>query len=522
MRLNRLVALLALASLLCLGCSSSRGTTTGDTTTQDTGAPDSTSSDTPGSDAAADVATLNCKAPLAVPDPENRGIVIAEVQPQEYVELYNPTDAKQVITDLFLCFGADCTKLLYLTNDPAFEILPGRFKVAKWPGNNAKGTKDKGEVTLSSDSNPTADNYAHTIDYVCWGAADAGPPQHPWYMDDLSDNTKKWDKTKGCAPALTGTADNEVITRKDNVLGNEPAHYLTDGAPTRDPDGCATRPLPPKVVNLPGGGTLSIPFDALPNGTTVEVKSVANPTDDSFTAVGPFFEFTPAGLTFAEPITVVIPYGGATIPNGFSEDDLAIFWTNAEGKYERLTVAIDKDQKTLTATVNHFSTAGVGAAKVTCCKSPDGQLWEHTGDPCFSDQSVAKNGQCGQVCCVHVSDGATEITNYSDCAPFTMSRSSRSLAECELVCCERNGGFSSKPQSWCTENGGKVATDSGKCVDDCLSKTDPIEQFCCYHVKICPLDTVESCKKSYTAHDPDKLACVKKNVAEETKTCICL
>lgn len=559
---SQLLAAIAMISLLCLGCGSSTSKSDKDITTQDTTLPDSTSGDTAtgpdtapqpdtstggdildsaggedalvadtgaddaattdgsSGDGTADVVPLNCKAGLNVPSPENQGIVISEVRPQEYIELYNPTDITQVVTDLFLCFTTDCTKLLYLTNDPSFEILPGRYRVANWPGNNADGDEVQGEVSLSINADPAGNNYANLIDYICWDAL--GAISNAFYVGDVSDNTNKWDKNKGCAPSLTGS--DLVITRKDNIVGNEPAHYITDGLMTAVSKQCSELPPPPKVVDLPGGGALSIDFDTLPSDTTVEVTAVASPTTSDFAVMGPFFEFGPSGVTFNKPMTISIPYDPAKIPNGFTVDDLAVFTSNVgnTGFDQLAVIAHDKVNKTLTANLFHFSTVGVGAKKIVCCLDTATQQYvsKFSTEGCPGPAlSFVNLGQCPTDVCCALPGGITKHGLSGDWCVFEKG-TPLIKTECDQVCCDAES-FKFLLRYECRKVAGVEIADASAC-DSCSKIADPIEKFCCYQLKACSIETADSCRKSYTENNDSKLECVKKVVFGNKQDCTCL
>ena len=152
----------------------------------------------------------------------------------------------------------------------------------------------------------------------------------------------------------------------------------------------------------PEGGTvegdgveLTIPAGALDEEVEIAVAETDAEAPDGFEAMSPVFEFTPDGLTFAEPIEVRITYDGP-------DDGMEVIWSLAEGDgFEG--IGGTADGATIVAEVSHFSRgfagrpadAGDGCQDVQCapgetcfagvCTVPDAGDADGDGSPDAED-----------------------------------------------------------------------------------------------------------------------------------------
>src|SRR5215813_11785722 len=101
---------------------------------------------------------------------------------------------------------------------------------------------------------------------------------------------------------------------------------------------------------LPGGAALQIPAGGLSKDTTITItRSSAQAPGDAMSRV---YEFGPAGLAFAKPVTVTF-----TVPDGTTAG--SVFWTGTgNDAYEELSTMVQGS--TAVANVAHFSRGFVG------------------------------------------------------------------------------------------------------------------------------------------------------------------
>ncbi len=142
-----------------------------------------------------------------------------------------------------------------------------------------------------------------------------------------------------CIVSLIAGCSNEVSASRDA----QPADDATVVTGNVGPMGGVVRA---------GSVTLTIPAGALSAPTDVQIRTSARDlSNEAFTPLGSFFEFSPSGLVFAQPATV--EFALASRPRG-----AAIYWTRAgdETRFERLP-SMDTGTA-LKALVTHFSVGG--------------------------------------------------------------------------------------------------------------------------------------------------------------------
>jgi len=106
-----------------------------------------------------------------------------------------------------------------------------------------------------------------------------------------------------------------------------------------------------------GGYTLVIPPGALSQNQQITMKTTSSTTAETegFTPAGPHFEFLPEGLTFNQPVSLVVPF-----PSGIDEMNselTGIYYSNPQtGGLDLVPTTTDKINRTFTASLTHFST----------------------------------------------------------------------------------------------------------------------------------------------------------------------
>jgi hypothetical protein len=117
-----------------------------------------------------------------------------------------------------------------------------------------------------------------------------------------------------------------------------------------------------------GALVLDVPAGALDRETEIRVEVVADSVPSAFTAFSPMYRFSPAGLRFARPVRVRIPFGG-------NASLATIFWSRADGD-ELVPRATTVDGDHAETQITHFSRAFVGTAceGADCCDRANGEL----------------------------------------------------------------------------------------------------------------------------------------------------
>ncbi|MCB9620363.1 MAG: hypothetical protein H6724_13075 [Sandaracinus sp.] len=115
------------------------------------------------------------------------------------------------------------------------------------------------------------------------------------------------------------------------------------------------------------GLSLRVPAGALTEPTTIRVTATTERPPTGFSSYTPVLRFEPAGLRFATPATIEIPFAG--------DARLAtIFWTDESDAFTALETTLDG--AVATARVEHFSRAFVGTAceGESCCRQAVGKV----------------------------------------------------------------------------------------------------------------------------------------------------
>ncbi len=129
------------------------------------------------------------------------------------------------------------------------------------------------------------------------------------------------------------------------------------------------------VVRL-GGASINVPPGALTATTIITISVSGAPPPPGYELRSALYAFGPAGLTFAVPAEVALPYGGGSAPS--------VYWSRASGGgYDRLATL--RTGSIATAEVTHFSTGFVGSP----AGSPDGgSMPDAPGDVASSGEAA--------------------------------------------------------------------------------------------------------------------------------------
>lgn len=176
----------------------------------------------PAIDAAPPADAMLCTTDLSPTDDgtgQPADLVISEIDPGNYIELYNATNS-----DIGLASTPDwlCAKPQYVavSSEAASVTVPAKgFAVISYPV-SFTDTDAGGEVVIYKDS--SFGSSTSVLDFVCWGT-------NPHMSRKTEAETAgKW--SGACAPALT----NGAIHRKMNTAGTTAADYDTTsaGSPT--------------------------------------------------------------------------------------------------------------------------------------------------------------------------------------------------------------------------------------------------------------------------------------------------
>lgn len=144
-------------------------------------------------------------------------LLISEIDPGGFIELYNNTDQPIALANVShqLCSPFDYRSLATL--GPDVIIGPGGFATLPWPA-GFDDVDAGGEVILYTDLAFTFDD--HIVDFICWGTNPHGSRL------TQADNVNKW--TGDCAAAITGGSIHRVMSTD----GTTAASYDVAGAPS--------------------------------------------------------------------------------------------------------------------------------------------------------------------------------------------------------------------------------------------------------------------------------------------------
>lgn len=131
-------------------------------------------------------------------------------------------------------------------------------------------------------------------------------------------------------------------------------------------------------VVVVGPVRLAVPAGALEETVTLTVREVDRPGRvQGLEALGPRYEFLPAGLTFAQPVEVRFALAAA-------RPDAAVYWADdLDGPYERLATTLDGGSAV--AEVTHFSVGFAGAPSTGTDAGVDASVLDGGSDAALPD-----------------------------------------------------------------------------------------------------------------------------------------
>jgi hypothetical protein len=150
----------------------------------------------------------------------NPNIVISEVDPGEFIELYNAGSGTVMLSATGYRW---CNNRNYSTGFTAhnFTIPAGGRRVIEWPGGN--GSETNGDVSIYANGSFTIGS--SILDYVCWG--NAGSPNR----NSEANLVGKW--SGNCADSIPAGGS---LVRRANREGIQASDYETQNTP--DPEDC--------------------------------------------------------------------------------------------------------------------------------------------------------------------------------------------------------------------------------------------------------------------------------------------
>lgn len=122
---------------------------------------------------------------------------------------------------------------------------------------------------------------------------------------------------------------------------------------------------PGATIELGSGAVrLTFPLGAVSGNIIVTVTPATTSSANANFLPGTAFDFQPEGTTFAVPVTLSIGYDPATLPSGTSESQLRIYKVTGTTWVEAAGNAVNPATRRVAASLDGFSTYGIGAALV--------------------------------------------------------------------------------------------------------------------------------------------------------------
>ena len=153
-------------------------------------------------------------------------LIISEISPGNYIELYNASGAA---IDLGAGMHQLCSPFDYVAVSTlsTATVQPNSFQIIAWSSlfDGNSGTDANGEIILYSDGGNFSDG-ARIMDYVCWGA-----PANS--RKTLAAGVGKWSGAADACPAALGAS---AIHR--NVASDGAAVASYDVAAVQSPNSC--------------------------------------------------------------------------------------------------------------------------------------------------------------------------------------------------------------------------------------------------------------------------------------------
>ncbi len=165
-----------------------------------------------------------CSAPdLAVPSsPTPPALVISEIDPGTFIEIYNTTSADLPLTGTAYQLCSPFVYASLASLGPTVTVPAHGYAMLPWPGGFAD-TEAGGEVSLYTSG--AFGDPAAVMSFVCWGTNPHGTRKTTAEMGG------RW--SGACAGAITA---GRSIARRPGNTGSTAAHYATDATPS--PETC--------------------------------------------------------------------------------------------------------------------------------------------------------------------------------------------------------------------------------------------------------------------------------------------
>lgn len=168
---------------------------------------------------------------------------------------------------------------------------------------------------------------------------------------------------KGIFPFLLPALLVCIACCKKTPKNNEPSPLF--GEPVVTAKGEAVGTAVTKQIDAAGGAltsqdgklTITVPAGTVSSSTTFSIQPITN----TLTQGKPAYRLLPEGITLAKPVQLSFSYNNADLANT-NEDLLILYFQTAQGSWQSLPTALDKNRKLLTASTTHFSDWVAGGA----------------------------------------------------------------------------------------------------------------------------------------------------------------
>jgi len=170
-----------------------------------------------------------------------------------------------------------------------------------------------------------------------------------------------WSFTTAAAPAAGGGGGGFGPTyyTQTNLFGTEESYRISSSGKILETieatsaDGNLTLTISKDTIALDKDG------NRLGNLEAAVDKSPPDPPKDAH-LIGPAYDFGPDGATFDPAITFVWSYDPEALPEDVAEGDLALaYYDEADSEWVELDGAVDTEDNTITAYVDHFTTFAI-------------------------------------------------------------------------------------------------------------------------------------------------------------------
>jgi ZU5 domain len=108
------------------------------------------------------------------------------------------------------------------------------------------------------------------------------------------------------------------------------------------------------TVSGSDGTSVDIPMGALAMSANITITSVTAQAPAGTVVVGPAYDFGPDGTTFAQPVTITLPFDSAKIPSGSTTANILIY-TAARGSTNYQALSTTVSGNTVQTTASHFT-----------------------------------------------------------------------------------------------------------------------------------------------------------------------